>query len=80
MQNKISQVRLAGKAHLNSLGVLLAMILAGLLGRYGAEVATRPISNELTKLVVGIIIGMLIGLGTGFVVQRAWGRFMEIVS
>jgi chromate transport protein ChrA len=61
-------------------GILLAMFLAGVLGRYAAQVATRQISDELTKLVVGIVIGACIGLGTGFVIHRTLGRLMGIVS
>ena len=73
----IHSVRLP-KILIDMSGILLAILLAGLLGRYAAEIATRQIGDELTKLVVGIVIGTLIGLGTGFVVQRAWGQLARI--
>ena len=66
------------KLVLNVLGeilvVLLAMTLAALLGRYIAEIATAPISNGLTKFIVGMVIGLLAGMGVGFLVKRTWSR------
>jgi hypothetical protein len=64
----------------NLAGVFIAALMAGLLGRNVAEIVTKPIGDELTKLVLGIIVGICIGLGTGFVVRRAWGRLAGIFS
>ena len=61
-------------------GILLAMLLAGLVGRYAAEAATRPISDESIKLVLRIFVAAGVGLGIGFVVRRAWGRLVGAAS
>jgi len=58
-------------------GILLALILAALLGRYIAEIATSQIGNELIKLITGIMIGLLIGLAVGTFVKHAWGRIAK---
>ena len=54
--------------------ILLAIILAGLLGRTIAEIATKQINNDLTKLITGIIIGLLAGVSVGVLMKRIWGR------
>ena len=63
---------------MNLTGVLLAMLMAGLAGRYGAEALTHQIGDKWMKLTVGILIGLLTGLGVGIVFRRAWGRFIGI--
>ena len=59
-------------------GVLISMTLAGLLGRYIAEIATEQIGNNLTKLIAGIVIGLLVGLGVGVLMKRTWGRLVKL--
>jgi len=73
-----NKIKTARNILLEMTGILLAMLMAGLLGRYGVGTITGQIDNELMKLIVGIIMGMLIGLTTGVVIQRAWGRLVEI--
>jgi hypothetical protein len=53
-------------------GILLAMILACLLGRYIAQIATEQISDDLIKQIAGITIGLLTGIVVGIIVKRAW--------
>lgn len=57
-------------------GILLAMLLAGVLGKYAAEILTHQFGDGLTKLIMGIVTGALIGLAVGMLVRRAWGRLM----
>ena len=57
--------------------LLLAMVLAGLLGRSIAQIATQHISNDLIKLAAGIATGLLVGIGVGVIMQRISGRFMK---
>ena len=59
---------------LEIMGILLAMVLAGLLGRYIAQLGTAQMSNHLTKMVAGIMIGLLAGMAMGIVVTRTWGK------
>jgi heme/copper-type cytochrome/quinol oxidase subunit 4 len=61
-------------------GILLAMLVAGVLGKIAVETVTREIGDEMIKLIVGILIGMLTGLGVGLFVRWACGRFVEIVA
>lgn len=60
-----------------TIGILLAMTLAGLLGRYIAQIATAQIPNELAKLVAGVLIGLLAGVGVGILVKRTWGQMLK---
>lgn len=78
LQGKISRGVFVRATFLEIIGILLAMILAGLFGRYIAQVATAQIANDLIKLIAGIVIGLLAGMGVGVLVQRTWGRLMKI--
>ena len=70
----VSKLTTARNIFVDITGILLAMIVAGLLGRVVSEAATRQINNELTKLMAGIVIGMLMGLCVGVFVRRVWRR------
>jgi hypothetical protein len=61
-------------------GLLSAMVLAGFLGRFIAQVATQQISNDLIKLAAGIATGLLVGIGVGVLMQRISGRFMRTAT
>jgi len=65
---------------LDVLGILLAVTIAGLLGRYVAQALTGPIGNDLVRLVAGILIGLLVGIGVGLLVNRAWNRLLVKAS
>ena len=76
-EKRISRTRLALNLLAEIMMILVGMILAGWLGRYFAEIATAHISNDLTKLIAGMVIGLLAGMGVGFLVKRTWGRLAE---
>lgn len=80
LQGQISRGVYVRNIFFDAAGILLALILAGLLGRYIAEIATRQISNDLTKLIAGIMIGLLIGIAVGIFVKQAWGRLVKTSS
>ena len=42
-------------------GTFLIMLLAGLLGRYSAEVVTQQIGNDLIRMGAGIGVGLVVG-------------------
>jgi len=77
-QGKIRRSIFIRNVLLEGTGILLAMALAGLLGRYVAEVATRQIDSELTRVVAGIMVGLLVGMGVGTFARKTWGRFAKI--
>lgn len=77
-QGDISRRVLIRRVILETLGMLLAMVLAGLLARYISEIATKPINNDLTRFVGGIIIGLIVGIGVGFLVRQAWGYIAKL--
>jgi len=58
-------------------GIILAMILAGLFGRYAVQAATAQITHEPAKLIAGIAIALLAGTGAGLLVKRTWGRLTK---
>jgi hypothetical protein len=70
-------VKLVLNVLLEIMGILLAMVLAGLLGRYIVQLGTAQISNNLTKMVAGIVISLLAGIGVGILVTRTWGRLVK---
>jgi len=76
-ERPMSRVKLARNVLFESMGILLAMILAGLLGRIIAQTGTAQISNDLTKLIAGIVISLLAGMGVGFLVKRMWERLVK---
>jgi hypothetical protein len=39
---------------------------------------TLPISNDLGRLIAGILIGLLVGIGVGVFVNRVWGRLLKV--
>ena len=79
-QGKITRGIFIRNVLLEGTGILLPMILAGLLGRYMAGIATRQIDNDLTRVIAGIMVGLLVGMGVGTFVRKTWGRFAKIDS
>src|SRR5215208_2110711 len=61
-------------AALEITSIWLAMILAALLGRTIAEIATRNIIDALLKFFTGITIGLLVGIIVGIFASRTWSR------
>lgn len=59
-------------------GGFVVMLLAGLLGRNAAEIATQQIGNEIVRLVAGIMVGLLVGLGVGRLAQKTLRRLVEV--
>jgi len=59
-------------------GTFLVMLLAGLLGRYAAEVATQPIGNDPVRLIAGIGVGLAVGLGVGILAKKTLRRLAKI--
>lgn len=80
LQGRLTRVALARNTFLDMFGILLAVVLAGWLGRYLAEMVTRPIGDDTAKVIIGIIIGLLVGIGAGLLVNRAWGHFVKTHS
>lgn len=72
-----SRIKLARNVLFESMGVLLIMVLAGLLGRTIAQIGTAQISNDLTKLIAGIVMALLGGMGVGILVKRTWERLVQ---
>ena len=79
-QGKIRRSIFIRNVILEMTSILLAMLLAGLLGRYMAGIATRQIDNDLTRVVAGIMVGLLVGMGVGTFARKTWGRFAKIDS
>jgi hypothetical protein len=80
LQGKIPRVIFIRNVCLEISGILLAMILAGLLGRYLAGIATRQIDHELIKLVAGIGLGLLVGMVVGVLIKRVSSHLVRTSS
>lgn len=79
-QGKVRRSIFIRNAVLEITGILLAMTLAGLLGRPVAAMATQQISNDLLRVIVGIMVGLLAGIGIGILVRQTWGRLVKIAQ
>ncbi len=77
-QGQITRAIFIRNIFVEILGVLIAMALAVLLGRYIAQIATEHINNALTKFIAGILIGVLVGIGVSILVKHAWGRIVKL--
>lgn len=76
-RGNLTSGELVRKIALEVFGVLVAMVLAGLAGRYLGQIVITQTSNELIKLIAGILIGLLAGIGVGVLVQRTWGQMIK---
>lgn len=79
-QGQITRSALVRNTFLDVFGILLAVALAGFLGRYVVGLVTQSISNDSARLIAGILLGLLVGVGVGLLVNRAWGRFVKTSS
>ena len=77
-QGKITRNGFIRNAAFEIIGILLAMSLAGLLGRPLAVLATRGIGDNLVRMIAGLVIGLLAGIGIGFLVRQTWGRLVRM--
>lgn len=76
-QGKITRGVLVRNVSVEIFGILIAMTLAGLLGRTIAQISTEQINDDSIKLIAGIVIGLLAGMGVGVLVKRMWGRLVQ---
>ena len=78
LQGRISRGMFLRNTTLEIFGILLAMTLAGLLGRHVSQVATVQISHNLTRIMAGILIGVGVGAGVGLLMKRTWRRLTKV--
>ena len=76
LQGKISRTVLIRNVCIEITGILIALILAGLLGRTFAEMLTQSMSNDLIRLIAGIVIGLLVGIAVGAFIKWGWTKLM----
>jgi uncharacterized membrane protein len=79
-QGKITRSIFIRNVLLEGTGILLAMLLAGVLGRLMAGMATRQIDNGLIRVIAGIVVGILVGIGVGTFARKTWGRLAKVDS
>jgi hypothetical protein len=79
-QGQITRGVFTRRAVLEITGILLAMVLAGLLGRYVTEIATRQMEDGLIRTSAGMMVGLMVGIGVGIFARKTWGRFGEHVN
>jgi hypothetical protein len=77
LQGRLTRAAFLRNTFLDIFGILLAVALAVLLSRYVVGLVTRPLNNDTTRLMVGILIGLLVGIGVGILVSRAWGHLVK---
>ena len=76
-EKRISRNDLVRNVFYEGMGILLAMIMAFVIGRYITEIATGQIGNGLIRFAAAIVIGLLTGMGVGFLVKRTWGQLVK---
>lgn len=72
IQGRISRSIYRRKIILEITGILIAMVVASLIGRYTAEFAAKQITHTVAKFLIGIFVSFLAGLGVGFVIKKLW--------
>jgi hypothetical protein len=80
LDGKITRATFLRSVVLELMGVILAMVLAGLLARYLAELVTRQVGDELIRYITGIAIGVGAGIFVGVCIRQIWGRLVKISS
>jgi hypothetical protein len=70
LQGKISLAVFLRNVCLHISAIIFTMLVSALTGDYLGKMATRQISNDLTKFIAGIFVGLLVGIAIGFFVQR----------
>ncbi|MCC6298616.1 MAG: hypothetical protein IT314_04920 [Anaerolineales bacterium] len=80
LQGKITRGMFVRNVSVEILGILLAMALAGLLGRYLAQIAMKQIHDVLIEFIVGITVGLLAGMGVGVLVEAHMGTVSKNFS
>jgi F0F1-type ATP synthase assembly protein I len=76
-QGKLTRAAFVRSTLLDVLGISLAVVLAGLLGRYVVGLVTPSIDNDTVRVITGIIAGLLVGVGVGLSVNWTWGRLVK---
>jgi hypothetical protein len=56
---------------------LTIMLLAGLLGRYVAQIATQPIEDDLLRVIAGLGVAMFVGIGVGVLAKKTLRPLIE---
>ena len=79
-QGRVTRRAFIRKALLEITGAGLAMILAGVVGRYAAVLTVQQINDGLLRLITGLLVGLLVGLGVGTLAKKTWGRFVKTGS
>lgn len=70
LQGRISLARAVRNICFETGSILLAVTLAGELGRSAAQFATGQIGHELTRIIAGVVIGLLVGTIVGLFVKQ----------
>src|SRR5262245_7112534 len=60
--------------------IMLAMILAGLIGRFISGMALGGMTNNPVRLITGIGIGLLVGWTIGLLIKRTCGHLVKAPS
>ena len=79
-QGRVTRRVFIRNALLQITGVGLAMVLAGVAGRYAAVLTVQQINDGLLRLIIGLLVGLLVGLGVGTLTKKTWRRFVKIAS
>ena len=77
LQGKILRSAAVRNSVLEITGILLAMLLAGRIGRPLAELVTGQIGHEIIRLIAGLITGLLAGAVIGTLVKGVSNRMVR---
>ncbi|HXQ37343.1 MAG TPA: hypothetical protein VN843_25260 [Anaerolineales bacterium] len=76
-EKRINRITLVRNVLYEVMGILLAMIVAFVIGRYITEIATEQIGNGLIRFIAAIVISLLAGMSVGFLVKQTWSRLAK---
>jgi len=80
IKGEISRIIFLRNTILEILYILLTIVLASLLARYVAKIATEQIDNFAAKFIAGICLGMLVGIAAGLLMKRISERLGLLFS
>ncbi|HJR80294.1 MAG TPA: hypothetical protein VJ821_09500 [Anaerolineales bacterium] len=78
LSGRVTQIISARNILIETIFVLAVMILAGILGRHVAQLATQQISHDFLQFVAGIATGLLVGIGVGAALHPIWGKLVKV--
>jgi len=71
-QGKITRAVFWRKIIVETIGILIAMVLAVLVAKRVLTLVTHDIVNTITRFIASVLIAFMVGIGVGLVFKKFW--------